>query len=209
LLKDNSNEIRLDQFDQFVLPHLSRVRCGPAPTLESHKTFNYILQLLHMECQWKSLPIEKNDGRPEIHCTRIYRAVRRWQAAGCMDAIFAGSVNQLHQDRWCDLTVIHGDGTHLKRDKVAAFCDRHCNVIAPCSRSGPPRKNTVLKTPNLTSIAPYKLIVHASQPTYVPFLCFMSQSLQPPGNQVNAVTIVKRRTLKYLSSRASADASLS
>jgi transposase len=114
-----------------------------------HKIFNYVLQLLYMGCQWKALPIEKNDeGRPEIHYTRIYRALRRWQADGCIDRIFSGSVHKLHQDQLLDLTVIHGDGTttaakkggdnlgysghkHLRGDKVVAFCDRRCNVIAP------------------------------------------------------------------------------
>jgi hypothetical protein len=77
-----------------------------------HKIFNYILQLLYMGSQWNALPIERNaEGRPEIHNTRIYRALRRWQADGCIDAIFAGSVHRLHQDQLRDLTVIHGDGT--------------------------------------------------------------------------------------------------
>src|SRR5216684_4854665 len=31
------------QFEEFVLPHLSRGRRGPAPTLSLHKIFNYIL----------------------------------------------------------------------------------------------------------------------------------------------------------------------
>src|SRR3954468_22776722 len=78
----------------------------------------------------------------------IYSAFRRWEADGCMDAIFAGTVMQLHQDALLDITVIHGDGTttavkkggdnigfnghkKLKGDKVVAFCDRNCNVIAP------------------------------------------------------------------------------
>jgi transposase len=142
-------KLSVEQFEKFVLPHLSTGRRGPAPTLGLHKIFNYILQLLYMGCQWKSLPIEKNsEGRPEIHYTRIYRALRRWQAHGCIDRIFAGSVRKLHQDGLLDLTVIHGDGTttaakkggdnlgysghkHLKGDKVVAFCDRRCNVIAP------------------------------------------------------------------------------
>jgi transposase len=142
-------KLSLAQFEQFVLPHLSTGRRGPAPTLGLHRIFNYILQLLYMGCQWKALPIERNaDGRPEIHHTRIYRALRRWQADGCIDAIFAGSVRKLHQDGRLDLAVIHGDGTtiaakkggdnlgysghkHLKGNKVVAFCDRRCNVIAP------------------------------------------------------------------------------
>jgi transposase len=142
-------KLSVEQFEQFVLPHLSTGRRGPAPTLGLHKIFNYILQLLYMGCQWKALPIERNaEGRPEIHYTRIYRTLRRWQADGCIDAIFAGLVRRLHQDQLLDLTVIHGDGTttaakkggdnlgysghkHLKGDKVVAFCDRRCNVIAP------------------------------------------------------------------------------
>jgi hypothetical protein len=65
-----------------------------------------------MGCQWKELPIAKDlDGRPEIHDTRIYGAFRRWQADGCFEAIFAGSVLKLHQADLLDTTVIHGDGT--------------------------------------------------------------------------------------------------
>ncbi len=57
------------------------------------------------------LPIESNDkGRPEIHHTRIYRMMRRWQADGSIERIFAGTVNQLHQDQLLKLSVIHGDG---------------------------------------------------------------------------------------------------
>jgi transposase len=138
-----------EQFDKFVLPHLSLGRRGPPPTLALHKIFNYILQALYMGCQWQMLPIERNaKGRPEIHYTRIYRTFRRWQADGCIDTIFSRSVSKLHDDRLLDLTVIHGDGTttaakkggdnlgysghkHLKGDKVVAFCDRDCNIIAP------------------------------------------------------------------------------
>jgi hypothetical protein len=77
-----------------------------------HKIFNYILRLLYMGCLWKELPIEKDgEGRREIHCTRIYSALRRWEADGCMDAIITGSVLKLHQDNLLDITVIHDDGT--------------------------------------------------------------------------------------------------
>jgi hypothetical protein len=98
---------------QLVLPHLSTGRRGPASTLGlQHSIFNYMLQLLYMGCQWKVLPIEMNDeGNPEIHYTRIYRALRRWQADDCIDRIFAGSVRKLDQDGLLELTVVHGDGT--------------------------------------------------------------------------------------------------
>jgi transposase len=142
-------QLGLGTFEQFVLPHLSRGCRGPAPKLSLFKIFNYILQLLYIGCQWKELPIERDDeGRPEIHYTGVYRAFRRWEADGCIDAVFAGSVLKLHQDDLLDITIIHGDGTttaakkggdnigysghkKLKGDKVVAFCDRNCNVIAP------------------------------------------------------------------------------
>ncbi len=141
--------LSFEQFHQFVLPHLSTGRRGPAPKLPLHKLFNYILQILHMGCQWKEVPIEKDhEGRPEIHYTRIYSAFRRWQADGCFDAVFERSVAMLHQANLLDTAVIHGDGTSasakkggdnigfnghkkIKGDKIVAFCDRNCNVIAP------------------------------------------------------------------------------
>jgi transposase len=114
-----------------------------------HSVFNYILRALYLGCQWKELPIEKDQqGRPEIHYSRIYSAFRRWQADGCFDAIFVGSVVTLQENHHLDISVIHGDGTttaakkggdnvgfsghkKVKGDKVVAFCDRNCNVIAP------------------------------------------------------------------------------
>lgn len=72
----------------------------------------------------------------------------RFETSGCFAAIFAGSVSLLHRKGQLALSVIHGDGAttaakkggdnlgfnghkHMKGDKVIAFCDRHCNVIAP------------------------------------------------------------------------------
>ena len=156
--------LSIEQFQQFVLPHLSIGSRGPAPKLTLHAVFNYILQSLYLGCQWKELPIEKDkEGRPEIHYTRIYGAFRRWQADGCFGAVFAGSVLKLHQANLLDTTVIHGDGTttaakkggdnigfsghkKVKGDKVVAFCDRNCNVIAPfVSAPGNRNKSPLLR----------------------------------------------------------------
>jgi transposase len=141
--------LTLEQFEEFVLPHLHIGSRGPQPKLSLHTIFNYILKLLYLGCQWKELPIEKNkEGRPEIHYTRIYATFRRYEAQGCFDAIFEGSVLQLHQKEALDISILHGDGTttaakkggdnlgfngykHMKGDKVVAFCDRNCNIIAP------------------------------------------------------------------------------
>ena len=154
MAKDNPwqwipTSLTLAQFEQFVLPHLLTGRRGPVAKLPLHGIFNYVLRLLHMGCQWHQLPIEKDEkGLPEIHYTRIYRMFRFWQARGCIEAIFSGSVLTLHQSGHLDTSVVHGDGTttvakkggdnigysghkHLRGDKVVPFCDRNCNVFAP------------------------------------------------------------------------------
>jgi transposase len=167
-------KLSVEQFEEFVLPQLKRGRRGPPPTLSLHKIFNYILHVLYTGCQWKMLPIERNtEGLPEIHHTRIYRAMQRCQAEGFIDQIFAGSVSKLHQDQLLELSVIHGDGTttaakkggdnlgysghkHLKGDKVVAFCDRHGYVIAPfVSASGNRNESSLLRDalPRLTRMA--------------------------------------------------------
>src|SRR6202049_4788154 len=105
-------ELSLEQFREFVLPHLTVGSRGPAPKLSLHALFNYILKLLYLGSQWKELPIEKDlNGRREIHYSGIYRAFRRWEADGCFDAIFTGTVVKLHRADLLDTSVIHGDGT--------------------------------------------------------------------------------------------------
>lgn len=167
-------QLSLEQFEQFVLPHLTRGSRGPAPKLSLHALFNYILRCLYLGCQWKELPIEKDQqGRPEIHYTGVYRAFRRWESAGCMEAIFQGSVLALHQHHLLDTSVMHGDGTStaakkggdnlgfnghkkIKGDKVVAFCDRRCNVIAPfVSAPGNKNESPLLRDalPRVTRIA--------------------------------------------------------
>ncbi len=104
---------------------------------------------------------------------RIYRTFRRWQPMGCIDAIFSNSVRRLHDDQLLDLAVIHGNGTttaakkdgdnlsfsghqHLKGDKVVAFFDRHCNVIAPFVIAAGNRNESLLlrdALPRLSQIA--------------------------------------------------------
>jgi hypothetical protein len=39
-------KLNLEQFEQFVLPHLSQSGRGAAPMLALHTTFDYILHLL-------------------------------------------------------------------------------------------------------------------------------------------------------------------
>ena len=65
-------KLSLEQFNQFVLPHLTVGRRGPAPKLSLHATFNYILRLLYRKAHYK---IHHNDNEPgcshEYHTSPI------------------------------------------------------------------------------------------------------------------------------------------
>jgi hypothetical protein len=52
--------LNLQQFDEFVLPHLTHGRRRPHVKLTLHKIFNYTLSQLYLGCQWKSLPIQSH-----------------------------------------------------------------------------------------------------------------------------------------------------
>jgi transposase len=52
--------LTLEQFEEFVLPHLPVGSRGPQPKLSLHAIFNYILKLLYLGCQWQELPIEQD-----------------------------------------------------------------------------------------------------------------------------------------------------
>ena len=137
------------QFNEFVLKHLPKKGRGPNYKISRYKIFNYILKLLYMGCQWKSLPIEKGDnGEPEIHYTQIFRTFQKWLSTGVMVKLFETSVFLLHKFGLLDTDVIHGDGTttmakkggdclgysghkHMKSEKIVAIKDRRCNVLSP------------------------------------------------------------------------------
>ena len=138
-----------DQFNEFVLPHLTDGCRGPDRKLSNFKIFNYILKFLYTGCQWQELPIDKDEnGKDEIHYSRIHRIFSTWVEDGSFARIFEESVIRLHINNKLDTSVIHGDGTttaakkggdnigynghkHIKGDKVVAFCDRNCNVLSP------------------------------------------------------------------------------
>ena len=126
-------------------------RWAPGPSTETDLACDI---QLHFTIALPGVPVEgaadreRSRRHPEIHYSRIYSAFRKWQADGCFDAVFAGSVLKLHEANLLDATVIHGDGTttsakkggdnigfsghkKVKGDKIVAFCDRNCNVIAP------------------------------------------------------------------------------
>jgi hypothetical protein len=58
------------QFEEFVLPHLSRGRRGPPPTLSLHKIFNYILPAVRQRWNIRHLVARGEDDTqrwPQLH----------------------------------------------------------------------------------------------------------------------------------------------
>ena len=106
------------QFNEFVLPYLTKGTRGPNTKISFYRIFNYILKLMHTGCQWHELAIERDaSGKPEIHYTRIFRIFQRWVKNGCFDNIFVGSVAKLFKNGLLDVRILHGDGSSTPAKK--------------------------------------------------------------------------------------------
>ena len=104
--------LREEEFNEFVLPHLTKGSRGPNTKISFYRIFNYILKLMHTGCQSQELPVEKDaSGKPEIHYSRIFRTFQRWVNDGCFENIFVESVYQLFLSNLLDAGIIHGDGS--------------------------------------------------------------------------------------------------
>jgi len=63
--------------------------------LSLYKTFTYVLLVLYIGMQWKSLPIERDQhGIAEIHYTTIFRKFNKWSQDGSLNKIFESSVSK-------------------------------------------------------------------------------------------------------------------
>jgi hypothetical protein len=81
------------QFNEFILPHLSTPRRGPPCKVPLYRVFNYILTVLHTGTQWMNLPIRtREDGKPEICYTRVFRIYQRWASDGSLECAFSNTV---------------------------------------------------------------------------------------------------------------------
>ena len=84
-------QLGLAEFEQFVLPHLSIGRRGPAPKLSLYKIFNYVLKILYLGCQWKELLIDKDGkGQLETHYTGVGLPTHGQGLGGVADEVFEG-----------------------------------------------------------------------------------------------------------------------
>jgi transposase len=121
-LNDNAIPVQLsaEEFEQFILPHLSLPKRGPRCKLGYHKPFNYILKVLYTGMQWKELPIDQGpEGNVEIHYTGIFKLFARWAEDGSLEQAFIASVKSLEECQRLDLSVLHGDGSNTVAKKGA------------------------------------------------------------------------------------------
>ena len=85
------------EFNEFILMHLPEKMQKRHYRISRHKIFNYILKFLYTGCQWKMLPIERDEtGRPEIHYSQVFRVFQALLKSGTLLKIFEHSVLTLN-----------------------------------------------------------------------------------------------------------------
>lgn len=113
-------QLSAEEFEKFILPHLSLPKRGPQCKIGYHKPFNYILKVLYTGMQWKELPIDKGpEGKAEIHYSGVFKLFARWAEDGSLEQAFIASVQHLDKCQRLDLSVLHGDGSNTVAKKGA------------------------------------------------------------------------------------------
>ena len=111
-------QLSAPEFNELILPHLSRPKRGPQCKLGYHGVFNLILWVLYTGMQWKCLPVPKDThGHPAIHDTTVYNVFAKWADDGSLWQAFMASVAHLAAEKHLDLSVLHGDGTNTVAKK--------------------------------------------------------------------------------------------
>ena len=154
-------QLNEEDFNQFILPHLSMPKRGPKCQIGYHKLFNYILKVLYTGMPWKELPIVLNPetGKGEIHYSNVYKHFAKWQADGSWECVFNSSVFLLKTEERLDTSVIHGDGSdtiakkggegigysghkHQKGEKTMAIVDNNGYILSPMTVDSVNRHDT-------------------------------------------------------------------
>lgn len=167
-------ELKEEEFNEYILPHLTMPKRGPKCKIGYWLVFNLILRVLYTGEQWKMLPIPKDEkGKAIIHYTQIYRKFAKWSDDGSLEKVFISTVERLKEEEKLDVRVIHADGTntvakkggdligysghkHQKGEKILAVIDNNGNVIAPLVAAPVNKSDMVLLSP---SVATFKSII--------------------------------------------------
>ena len=126
------------EFNEFILMHLPEKMQKRHYRISRHKIFNYILKFLYMGCQWKMLPIERDEtGRPEIHYSQVFRVFQAWLKSDTLIKIFEHSVLTLNEKGLLDLSVTpwrwHNDDGQ-ERGRLLRFQRSQTYVVREGSR---------------------------------------------------------------------------
>lgn len=101
------------EFNRFIKPHLSRPLTGPKPKVSMYKIFNYVLYVLSSGCQWRKVPIYRN----EINWRNVHKWHNRWSKDGSYLNLLEGTVHTLKVGYKLRLEKIHGDATNTVAKK--------------------------------------------------------------------------------------------
>jgi len=113
------DSVTQEQFEQYVLPHLSKAKRGYVSKTPLVGIFNLILYRLHTGCQWDRLPVAKTaaerEARNEPSWQAVYDHWSKWSADGSLERVWQGSVAAIEQD--LDLRQMNLDGSHALAKK--------------------------------------------------------------------------------------------
>ncbi len=161
-------QLNENEFEEFILPHLSMPKRGPKCKIGYWKMFNYILKVLYTGMQWQELPIDKDEkGEIEIHHTVIFKQYGHWSDDGSLLKAFEASLKHLYANNKLDVSTLHGDGSntvakkggdiigysghkHQRGEKVLAIVDNNGYVLAPYTIA-PVNKNDCILLPDSLS----------------------------------------------------------
>ncbi len=101
------------EFNRFIKPHLSIPLKGPKPKISPYKIFNYIMYVLSTGCQWRELPIYRNETSWQV----VYKWHARWSKDGSFLNLLEGTVHALKVGYKLKLQKIHGDATNTVAKK--------------------------------------------------------------------------------------------
>lgn len=103
-----------DQFEQYILPHLSTAKRGFVSKTPLHGIFNWILYRLHTGCQWDCLPVPKDaaerEKRNEPSWQAVYDHWSQWSSDGSLERVWQASILTVEED--LDLQQMNLDGSH-------------------------------------------------------------------------------------------------
>jgi len=111
-------QLSAPEFNELILPHLSRPKRGPQGKWGYHGVFHLILWVLDTGMPWKCVPGPKEThDNPASHDTTVYKVFAKWANDGSLWQAFMASVAHRAAEKPLDLSVWHGDGPNTVAQK--------------------------------------------------------------------------------------------